>query len=1149
MSRRTAAAIRCAMALFALCIAERVCTAADAEPNAEQLAFFETKIRPVLAEMCYQCHSTQAGKSKGGLLLDSRSEILKGGTTGPAIVAGDPQKSLLIKAIRGDDQDLWMPPKGKKLTKEQIADFEAWIKMGAPAPKVQTLTRIQSLLEQAKTHWAYQAVKRPPVPTIKDASAAPTELDAFIESKLESQGMKIEQSADKRTLIRRASFDLLGLPPTNEEVAAFAADSSPDAYAKLVDRLLASPRYGERWGRHWLDIARYADTIGAIFGGDDNYQYAYSYRDYVIHAFNDDMPYDRFILEQIAADSLVTDDDNSALAAMGLLTVGRRKDRSVDDEVYDDRIDVLSRGLLGMTVACARCHDHKLEAIPTKDYYGIYSMLRSSKEPDVYPELRPKPLTPEYCAFVQERAKFRRSIVETVAWEAEKVAGECQKRVGDYLLAAHDAKNQKPSPQNKVMDEILKPRKLNDGLYSLYIDRQTKWMADAAPVLSFWNDLSKLNDADLAAQFSEVVARHAADTKTHPKLAKLLKDSPPKDIKEVADIYNRLFTGVFDATRKAGVGLRAARFPQSEDLSRSVRDLENTVNKRVMAALTGTKLDDGELESLRTVLSDKESPTLTKPEMFRDSHLFSEDSTKEIDKISKFYTELESKHPGSPPRAMAMRDGDMYDGKVFLRGNPNTLGDPAPRKFLQVLSPPDNQPFPKGKSGRFEFAKAVASKQNPLTARVFVNRVWGWHFGEGLVRTPSDFGFRGEKPTHPELLDYLADSFMAEGWSLKKLHRTIMLSATYRQISAVPPEVVKADPENRLWSRMNTRKLEFEAFRDAQLTVSGRLNLKEGGRPVDLGKADTASLRRTVFGLVDRKLLPNLYRSFDFPDPNFSAARRSRSALTPQALLLLNSGFEVDNSRSLAEKSKPAKGEADAEGIKRLYRLALQREPSEKEVQRAELFLNTYPKADIVRPEATDWQYGRGNFDLANKTVTSFTPLAYYTGTAWQMAQKAPDKLAITAGGGETGNGIGVGAIRRWTAPLDGRVKIGGELEHVQADSKGVVARIVYKSSNLLGEWKALHSSITTSLDTFEVKKGDVLDFVVSGGMETVADKFQWAPTITMVSAEMPGMPGMPRIWDAKTDFMDVRRMPKPIGPWEELAQVLLLSNEFMFVD
>ncbi len=1127
-----------------------VLAAADApaasEPTPEQLEFFEKKIRPVFADMCYKCHSTEAGKSKGGLLLDSRAEILKGGETGPALVAGDPEKSLLIKAIRGDDKDMWMPPKGEKLKPEQIADVAAWIKMGAPMPKAGAqLTKIQQMIEQAKDHWAFQPVKAPVPPKVKNDQNA---IDGFILAGMKSKNLKLAKEADKRTLIRRAYFDLTGLPPSNDEIAAFVADKSKDAYEKLIDKLLASPQYGERWGRHWLDVARYADTMGAIFGGDDNYAYAYSYRDYVVRAFNDDMPYDRFVQEQLAGDFLCQGDDNRPLAAMGYLTVGRRKDRSVDDEVYDDRIDTIARGLMGMTVACARCHDHKLEPIPSKDYYGLYAILRSSKEPEVYPEMKPVPETPEYQAFIQERDKLRKAFVEAVSKEAEKAVDEEMKRAGEYLLAVYEGKNEKPTSQNKVAENILKPRKLHDMLYMIWVDRQQKWFTANVPVFGLWSDVAKLKENELA-QIPDLVKKHSEDAKTNPRLAQLLKEAPPKDIKEVAALYGKLFNEVFDATSKLGQeALTASRAPQDGDAALSIKELENAVNKRVLAALAGATLSDANLENVRKTLAANDAPTNEKPEHFRDRRVFTDDQIKALDAASKPYKELETKHAGAPPRAMALKDGDIYDGKVFLRGNPNTQGEPAPRKFLTVLSKPDAEAFPKKQSGRLELAKAIASKDNPLTARVFVNRVWAWHFGEGIVRTPSDFGFRGEKPTHPELLDYLTDQFVSGDWSTKKLHKLIMMSATYRQSSVVAPEVVKADPENKLWARMNGRVLEFEAFRDAQLSVAGRLTEKKGGRAVDLTKNDANSLVRSLYGSVDRKLLPNLYRSFDFPDPNFSAARRSRSALTPQALFLLNSGFEVDNARALAEKVRAAKDPSEADGIKRLYRLVLQRDPNEKELKRSLAFLASYPKDDIVKPEATDWTYGRGKFDIAKQCITEFTPLAYYTGKAWQTAQKAPDKLALTAEGGETGSGSSVGAIRRWIAPLDGKIKLSGELEHPQADNNGVVARVIFKNAKMLGEWRALHNSVTTALEPFEVKKGDSLDFVVSGGDQNT-DHFQWAPTITMVTAEMPGMPGMPRIWDAKTDFMDIRKMPKPIGPWEELAQVLLLSNEFMFVD
>jgi len=1112
----------------------------------EQLEFFEKKIRPVLATTCYECHSAQSGKTKGGLSLDTRDGVLKGGVTGAVIVAGEPEKSPLLKAVRGDDPDAAMPPKGAKLTKEQIADIAEWIKMGAPDPRSgqAALTAIEQLMQKSKEHWAFQPVKEPALP----ATAAKNPVDAFLLAKLAEKNLAFAPQADKRALIRRATFDLHGLPPTPEEVDAFVADTSPDSYEKLIDRLLASSRYGERWGRHWLDVARYSDTMGAIFGGDDQYAYAYSYRDYVIRAFNEDLPYDRFIMEQLAADHISKEDDTRPLAAMGFLTLGRRKDRNVDDEVYDDRIDVLSRGLLGLTVSCARCHDHKLEPIPTKDYYGLYAVLRSSKEPEVYPTIQPVPETPEHLTYLKERDKLCAAAVTAIANEADGALDEIRGRVGEYLLAMVDGKGKRTKDNNKLVAELLKPRKLNDALYDLFVERHKNWFEKNQPVFGVWLSILSAKDEERDAKTPELIAAYTADAKTNPRIAELLKGREPKTAKDLAEVYAIFFGEVNTACRMTSGGkVAATREMGSTDVAFSLKQLEGAITQRVAATVWETELENTALEAGRKALSFKDAATNPKPESFRDQRLFSEDAKKAIDTAVKPYKELE-KHPGAPARAMVLRDDKIYDGKVYLRGNPNTQGAPAPRQYLEALrgSAP---PFPKDKSGRHELAQLIASPDNPLTARVFVNRVWAWHFGTGIVRTPSDFGYRGDRPTHPELLDYLAARFVKDGWSVKKLHKTLMLSAAYQQSSVVPPAVVKEDPENRLLARMNARPLEFEAYRDAQLSVAGRLDLKAGGRAVDLLKNDKDALRRTVYGVVDRKTLPNLFRNFDFPDPNFSAAQRSRTALTPQALYLLNSSALVENARALGTKAKPAKDVPIATGIRALYQSILQRQPSEREVSRATAFLESYPQNDIVRPEATDWQYGRGSFDITSKSVKNFVALAQYNGKAWQMPDKALGNLQLNAEGGEPGKGENSDAIRRWIAPLDGKVKINGELQHIKKDGDGIIARVVLNGTTLLGEWTALNKGASTLADNITVKKGETLDFIVSGGKDPNSDTFQWAPTVTMTTAEMPGMPGMPRIWDAKTDFMDIRQMPKPLGPWEELAQVLLLSNEFMWVD
>jgi len=358
-------------------------------PESAGSEVFETKIRPILVDHCYKCHSPEAEKVKGGFLLDTREHLLKGGDTGPAIVPGDPEKSLMIKAVRYTDENLQMPPKGKKLTSEQIITLETWVKMGAPDPRVGTnraASNSETIATKARTHWAFQPVRQPPIPRVKNERWVKTPVDAFILAQLEARQLTPSRPADRRTLIRRATFDLTGLPPKPEEVAAFISEKSPEAFATLVDRLLASSQYGERWGRYWLDVARYADTKGYMFEEERRYPYSYTYRDYVIRSFNEDLPFNEFLMEQIAADQLSMGDDKRALAALGYLTLGRRFVNNIHD-IIDDRIDMVCRGMMGLTVSCARCHDHKYDPIPTKDYYSLYGVFASSMEPEEEPLL------------------------------------------------------------------------------------------------------------------------------------------------------------------------------------------------------------------------------------------------------------------------------------------------------------------------------------------------------------------------------------------------------------------------------------------------------------------------------------------------------------------------------------------------------------------------------------------------------------------------------------------------------------------------------------------------------------------------------------------------------------------------------------------
>jgi mono/diheme cytochrome c family protein len=1100
----------------------------------EGVDFFESKIRPVLVESCYDCHSTDA-KVKGGLLLDTKAGTLQGGDSGPALVPGDPAKSLLLTAIRHTDPDLEMPPK-KKLSDAQIADFETWIRLGAPDPRTgdKPVTKLDEHFNTAKTHWAFQPVTKPAVP----GDGHP--VDAFVREKLAAAGLTPSPLADARTLIRRLSFDLIGLPPAPEEVEAYAAAHAADparAWDQAIERLLASPHYGERWGRHWLDVARYADNMGSIYNGDDSYPYAFTYRDYVIRAFNEDRPYDVFLREQIAADLLPDPDpeDNSRLAALGFLNLGRRYDRKVDDNHLDDRIDLISRGLQGLTASCARCHDHKLEPIPTKDYYALYGIFKSSAEPEVYPALKPQPESPEGAAYLAENRKARSAYAAASITAAGAGSSEARQRVGDYLMTAQEAEWKTHYDHKPIMDTILK-RKLQGDLHNATARARKTWV-EAHP--------------EVFGPFLEFITRTKLDPAPalHPLVAKTFA-TPATTLEEFAKRYNELFAGIDREWRAlAAEPLKQAAALRETDLDPPLAKLAIQAIARIDEVETALPLPDAAREQLRQVLIAKDSPVKIAPDRYATARLFPEPEKKEMEKLAKPLTDL-AQHPGAPIRVMALEDTKPYDAKIFLRGDPRTPGDAAPRAFFTLLTRPDAAPFPADSSGRLQLADAIVDPRNPLTARVIVNRVWQWHFGEGLVRTPSDFGLRGEAPTHPELLDWLATYFVESGWSFKALHRLILGSETWRQQSRPRPELTAADPDNRLWARAQPRPLEFEPFRDALLAVSGGLDLSLGGKPADLIKAD--SPRRTVYAAVDRKTLPNLFRSFDFPDPNFSAAGRGRTALTPQALYLMNSATVVDRARALAQAARPESPAENEAGIRDLYRRVFQRAPGEAELDRALDFVTAYPEDDVVMPEVSDWAYGYGDFNADTGRIEGFTPLKFAGNVVkgGKVGDADLTGLEISATGGQpAAPAAGKVAVRRWIAPQDGKVNLYAELLHQSAEGDGVVCHLLSSRQGRLGEWSAANRSILTTLNDIEVKKGETLDFATVCRTDPKGDTYQWAPTLTMTTAEMPGMAGLAMRWDARTNFLDPARMPQPLGPWEELAQVLLLSNEFIWVE
>ena len=898
-----------------------------AAPSVAELEFFEAKIRPVLVESCYPCHSAASGKSKGGLFVDTRDLLRKGGGTGPAVVPGQPDASLLIKAVRYADPDLQMPPQGKKLSDAQIADLEAWVKMGAPDPRTGAPAGPQppEAREASSTHWAFQKVVRPALPAVKKRRWVQNPIDAFVLAGLEARSFSPNLPADRRTLFRRVSYDVTGLPPEPAEVEAFVADRADDAYERLLDRLLASPQFGERWGRHWLDVARYADTKGYLAGGEERrYAFSHTYRDYVIRAFNEDKPYPEFLQEQIAADRLVSGEDRRALAALGFLTLGRRFLNNQND-IIDDRIDVVMRGTQGLTVSCARCHDHKFDPISMPDYYALHGVFASSEEPAEKPLLGGSPSGKDYEDYLGEVRKIEAEVEVFKEAEVAKFAKELRQQIGDYLSGAHAA----TALTNQAnFDTWAGERKLNPKILRRWMAHLDQARQQHDPIFGPWLEFAALPDDTFAAGANGVATRVAAHADParpfNPALVRALAQAPTSLV-QVANIYTKLGKDVEAAWKAAQDAAAKDKQPAPEALA------------------------DAGLEGMRRFLYQADNPiNLPKAEARRLlARRLGEGSAPLRNKIEQ----LNWTHPGAPARAMALVDsGSPRDSRVLLRGNPNNPGPAAPRRFLEVLSAAAPLALTNG-SGRLDLARAIASRDNPLTARVHVNRVWMHLFGQGLVRTPGDFGIRTTPPVQRDLLDFLAARFMEQGWSTKELIRFIALSATYQQSSVPEARQLARDPDNHYLHFMPRRRLDFEALRDTLLAVSGRLDRAVGGLPVDILKEPFVP-RRTVYAFIERQNLPGVFRTFDFASPDVSVPQRFHTTVPQQALFLMNSPFVIEQARALAVRPEVRKVASPRLRAAVLVQLAWQRPAQPAEVDLALRFLETADDSGMLQPKA-----------------------------------------------------------------------------------------------------------------------------------------------------------------------------------------------------
>lgn len=868
-------------------------------------AFFEREVRPLLTQHCVACHGK--GQSKGGFSLASREAVLAGGESGTAVSLERPAESLLIQAVEHQG-GLQMPPNGK-LSAAEVQVLRRWVELGLPwstaAATANGLRTSGTLTAEDREFWSFRPISNPALPEVQQSTWPQRSLDAFVLAKLEEHQLQPAPAADRRTYIRRVAMTLTGLLPTEEEVITYLADNAPDADARLVDRWLDSPHYGERWARHWLDVARYGEDQAHTFQAR-MYPQGYRYRDWVTSAFNRDLPYDQFVSAQIAGDLLpaATDDERIArLPALGFFALGPVyyadagcADKAAADEI-DDRIDTLCRGFLGLTVSCARCHDHKFDPISAQDYYALAGVFASS-------QYREAPLVPDEVARAyDERAATVKSreneLTKAQNEEAAKLSESFVPRTADYLLAVwrwQQLRRSDPKVSTKAVATEY-------GLEAIVLER---WSQFLTPEML----ASKPYLAELKAAFVDL--GHQRDL------------SPEGPVSAVIEPAARLVE---------------ARLAEAL-AARELKDAESGKPK--------VKLDGVQADILKTLLTDKTAPlVLPKGQVEK---LLPEASQARLTELEKDIAGLKQALGPKYPVAHALTDRAPVNLKVHLRGNPKTLGEEVPRRFLQILSGDEARPFAQG-SGRVELAQAIASPENPLTPRVLVNRVWQQHFGRGLVGTSSNFGLLGERPTHPELLDHLASRFIASGWSLKQLHRDILLSATFRMASEAPvaatgadPRVV--DPDNRWLWRQNRRRLDFEAWRDAALRAGGNLDLTVGGPSLNLN--DQNHRRRTLYSAISRHDLNGTLRLFDFPDPNLTSERRSNTTVPMQQLFMLNSGFIVRQAQELARRATSDGTLNERQRIERLYELLFQRTPTDDEVQIGLHFVN-----DPLPPEVS----------------------------------------------------------------------------------------------------------------------------------------------------------------------------------------------------
>ena len=1073
MSRLSSATAAFLTSALMLCVSSgNPLVAGDAE-------FFEKRIRPVLISHCFECHSEDAQES--GLRVDSLNGMLTGGERGAAIVPGKPEESLLISAIRHSDT-LQMPAT-RKLPQPLINDLEKWVREGAEWPNAEPIMVAPTPAapermptDAEKQFWAFRTPQKSLIPPVVDVNGwARTPVDHFILEQLESRQLRPNHTAEKRTLIRRATLALIGLPPTPDEVRAFLADESPTAFESVVERLLSSPRYGERWGRHWLDVVRYADSNGL----DENLAFgnAWRYRDYVIEAFNADRPYDDFLREQLAGDLLPPaaneDIQLRRIIATGFLSLGAKmlaEDDPVKMEmdIIDEQLDTLGKAVLGMTIGCARCHDHKFDPISTHDYYALAGIFKSTKTMDnfgVVARWQERPVASPDDVAERDRQKtaaeaIQADIVQRMQQETDLISGEARAQLAAYLLAAdqqlrvdefltdatpiadHETRLAAPEcllleaedyARGNVMKDTTnygagigvlvnlgelpnfteydielpvaglyqfdlryaaaaarptivlidgKPIKTNAGgrVTGSWTTESQKWFVETIVNVTAGKHVVRLENAGPFPHIDKLcIAPVVGGSHTSPSIDETI-DMPAVQLHlPIVANWVKLLTAQRDVADGPFALWWKLRISGSLEVSLDSSPLHATLLAEPMPttlaalALRYQQLANGEdslhLAPLKALLSGSKDPFTLGDQA---ESLYSEAVVTELKILRDNKAEIEAAIPAIP-EAMSVSEGRPQNLRIHLRGSHTTLGVEVPRRMPHVFDMGDESPIGDETSGRLRLAEWLTQPGHPLTARVLVNRVWQAHFGEGLVRSPDNFGRLGEKPTHPELLDWLTTEFIDNGWSIKSLHRLILNSAVWRQTTDFNHAAVAIDPENRLLWRMNRRRLEAEAIRDSLLAIGGGLDTTMGGTllPTENRKyvTSTANInieiyeapRRTIYLPVVRSALNDYLTAFDFGDPSAMSGQRDRTTVAPQSLFLMNSKLVASQSKNLATSLLASSGD-DAARIVEAFERFYSRPPTQSEIESSLGFIASYEDAlrsrgtaaEQLHPEA--WQ-------------------------------------------------------------------------------------------------------------------------------------------------------------------------------------------------